>query len=148
MTSINHSAFAGAVAVATSNMTLEMKAIVFVLLVISHVPLDAIPHCHLYDFYNLRKTWKGAIVELGGGFVIIPLLIWWYAEVGSMWLCGCVFAASFMDFAEALGIKPIARISHVAHWLTKILKPWIGIVCEVIFLAGCIMSFFITICRC
>lgn len=81
MTTINHSALAGVVAVMTHDMPDTAKVVTLILLVVSHLPLDAIPHYHFYEFKRLRETWKGAVVELGGGFVLIPLLVWIFLQL-------------------------------------------------------------------
>ena len=75
MTSINHTALASAVAIVSVQQETTAKVLILVALVASHVVTDAIPHCHFYDFSKLRKTWRGAMFELGGGFVILPALV-------------------------------------------------------------------------
>ncbi len=133
MTTINHSALAGVVAVMTHDMPDTAKVVTLILLVVSHLPLDAIPHYHFYEFKRLRETWKGAVVELGGGFVLIPLLVWIFSPVDPLYLALCVFAANAFDLLIVAGVDLVKRLNHRAHWWYRFFNPTSGIICESIF---------------
>lgn len=116
MTTNNHSAMALSVALITQNATTPEKAGVLAALAVSHLVADAIPHGHYYSFAELRRTWPGAIIELGLGLVVLPLIVWYLTSTSLVWLYGCAIAASLFDFAVAAGIGIIKQLNHLVHW--------------------------------
>ena len=119
LTSLNHTGFAGFAAVGTADCSLEVKVAVVVVLALSHVLLDAIPHMHFYGYIRLKETLPGAILELGGGFIVLPALIWYFTNINPWWLYSCVLSSSLVDFLVAARIRPIVRLNEIAHWWDK-----------------------------
>ena len=56
MTTNNHTVAAVTIAILSQNADPLGKAIVLTALVLSHIPFDAIPHGHYYEFERLKKT--------------------------------------------------------------------------------------------
>lgn len=130
MTTQNHGALALTAALLAADASPTIKGLVLVGLVLSHIPADAIPHWHFYDFKVIRETGKGklgALIELGGGLFILPILFWLLTGMGWGWLgwiALCVFAASLFDFSVAfeqiIKIKlGIIWLNHKLHWWDK-----------------------------
>lgn len=119
LTTNNHSTIALSVALVTQNVDSVEKAGVLAVLILSHLPTDAIPHGHYYSFERLRQTWPGAVIELGIGLVGLPLLVWYLTSASILWLFGCVLAASLFDFGVATGSKIIDRLNTFIHWWDK-----------------------------
>ena len=120
MTTQNHTLLAGVVAVAYQDASPLTKTGVIVGLIVSHLIVDAIPHLHLYSFDDLLNSNKssklGALIELGGGLLVLPLIIGLVFNLNWLWLSCCVIAASFFDFLVAANIAPIKRLNIFAHW--------------------------------
>ncbi len=137
LTTNNHTVIAATAATISQNIDPDGKALVLLGLVISHFILDAIPHGHYYDFSKLRKTWPGAIFEVGIGLFILPIIVWHFTQINLLWLSACVISASLFDFGVGIGIPQIARLNHWAHWwngrLTELSK-WIWEISETIIL--------------
>jgi len=121
--SIGHSILAAVVAIPTNEATLPVKVAVVTGLVLSHGLLDAIPHHHFYSFAGLKvnfaKNALGAVVELGGGLLVLPYLFWHFTGVDPLWLATCVFAASLFDFLVATGNQLFDKLNHWFHWWEK-----------------------------
>lgn len=102
---------------------------------VSHLIADAIPHRHLYGFEGLLNSNKleklGALVELGGGLVILPLIIGLTFHLNWLWLGSCVIAASFFDFLVAAKIAPIKWLNYLAHWWTEKTSREVQIIFEI-----------------
>lgn len=132
MTTPNHTAIAGTVAILTTNSPLLLKISIIVGLVLSHIFLDLIPHLHYGDFEKFKEQRLRVSIELGLGLIIV-FVIWQITHINLLWLVGCAFAANLFDFITAGHIflknqKPsiitralafIARINHLAHWWKK-----------------------------
>lgn len=118
----NHTLMASAVAIIASDKmpanenSITWKIIVLLCLLLSHAPMDAIVHWHWYKFSEIKKKPFGAIVELGGGLILIPYLVWLTTGIDPVWLMLCVVAASGFDFLVATGIKVFYDFNHWLHW--------------------------------
>ena len=115
MTTQSHTMLALAVAIPTDSSAWPIKAITLVGLALSHIPADRLPHYHFYDFSHLKKTWRGAVLELGGGLIVLPLIVWQLTHINPWWLMACVMAASLFDFMVATKIKVVIKMNHWAH---------------------------------
>lgn len=115
MTTPSHTLLALAVAIPTDSCSWPVKAITLVGLTLSHLPTDMFPHYHLYGFGKLKKNWFGAILELGGGLIILPLVVWQLAHIDPWWLIACMVAASLFDFLVAAKIPVVVKLNHWAH---------------------------------
>lgn len=116
MTTPGHSLIAATTAILTVHSPLWVKIIVIIALILSHPLVDAIPHYHLYNFSRLPKRWPLALIELGTGLILIPLVVWMITGINPLWLGACVLASSAFDFMVAARIKPIHDLNHWFHW--------------------------------
>jgi len=119
MTSINHTAVAGIVAVSASGQPLLTKLIIILALFVSHFFLDAVPHSHFYCFKRLPHKELGAAFELGVGFIVLPWLIWHFSGVNFVWLYSCVLSANLFDFLVDFKIKRFIKLNDRAHYWSK-----------------------------
>lgn len=115
MTTQNHTAVASIVAITGNDSPIFIKVLLVIGLILSHLLVDAIPHQHFYD-YTKPETWPGAIIELGGGMLILTCLVWLLTSINPIWLITCVIAASLVDFLVIAGIKSIKKINHDVHY--------------------------------
>lgn len=115
MTTSSHAMLALAVAIPVESYAWPVKVIALVSLAISHLPTDMLPHYHLYDFGRLNKTWRGAIIELSCGLVLVPLIVWQLVHIDPWWLVACVVAASLFDFLVVAKIALVIKLNHWAH---------------------------------
>lgn len=123
MTTQNHTAIGAGAALLAANQPTDVKIWILVGLVLSHIIADLIPHLHFYSFEDLKKNFNknafGAGIELGGGLVVIPLIVYFLTNIDLSWLMLCVFASSAFDFAVAAKIQPIIELNEMAHWWKK-----------------------------
>lgn len=135
MTTQNHTLLAGVAAVAYQDAPSLTKTGVIVGLIVSHLIVDAIPHRHLYSFDDLPSSNKlsklGALVELGGGLLVLTLIIGLVFNLDWLWLSCCVIAASLFDFLVAANIAPIKRLNIFAHWWTEKTSRKVQIIFEI-----------------
>ena len=126
MTTINHTAVAGIVAMAVVNEEISVKVVAVLLLALSHLVFDAIPHEHFYKFEQLRETFLGAIIELGVGLLILPVLVWHFTGIDPIWLAICVISSSLVDFLVVAKISAVGRLNMWAHWWDgKVSRFWV-----------------------
>jgi len=104
------------VAILTPDASCGWKILILLVLALSHLPADALPHLHYYSFTELKKGLLGALVELGGGLIVLPLAVLLLTHLEWWWLAACVLAASLFDFLVAAKIKLITHLNHRAHW--------------------------------
>lgn len=115
----------GIVAVGTADLSDHWKGLIVLALVLSYLACDMIPHKHLWDRDQLKKTWKGAAAELVMGLIALPLFIWYFAQIDFWWLIICVVAANLLElgvaaekFGQYIGINLnfISKINHAVHF--------------------------------
>jgi len=122
----NHTLTAVAVALLVQDQPLAIKVAVGVALVLSHPFFDGIPHLHLYNAERLKEKEHqlGALIELGGGLIFIPLMMVWLCGINPWLILSYVAAASAFDalvviekFLVADAKKRwIKKINHLAHF--------------------------------
>lgn len=124
MTTLNHTLLAAVVAIPTDHVNWPIKAVVLIGLVISHIPADILPHKHFYEESKLKEMIGGALLELTGGLIFLPILIWRWTHINFGWLMACVIAASLIDILIAAGkfspviavkVRGVIKLNHWAH---------------------------------
>jgi hypothetical protein len=122
LTTYDHTGVAAIALVLSQNSPLEVKLLVCGGLALSHLPLDAIPHRHWYGFERLkfsRKDQLGALVELVGGLVVLPILLSVYCHLNFIWLMLYALSASALDCLVGLNIGWAKKINLVVHFWEK-----------------------------
>lgn len=139
MTTPNHTAVAILVFIVTRDCSPETKVVAALGLIVGHLALDLIPHYH-YAFPDELRTpqgrhkWWRAVIEVGGGGIIIPLLISWAFKLSvneTYWLFLMAWSASVFD-ALSLVVPQFDRFTaNVLHFWEKTMTVGRRIVWEV-----------------
>lgn len=120
-----HSCIALTAAYLSASASPQVQLWVWICLVLSHIPSDAIPHWHAYDFKKMKRTGEGklgALIELGGGMILLPVVFCLLTGLNPVWAGACVFAANMFDFG--VGFEQVTKINFGIDWLNHKLHWW------------------------
>lgn len=105
-------------AVLTQESSFTLKLAACAALAISHVPADALPHQHWYSFEKMNENIfqkLGALVELFGGLLILPITLGVIFGLNMFWLGVYVISASLLDVLIGLKIQWAIYLNHQVH---------------------------------
>lgn len=153
MTSYNHTGLAICALLLTKDAPIDIKLATCAGLALSHLVADAIPHCHWYDFKKIltsKKDLLGAIVELGGGMLVMPILFSIFFHLNIWWMMLYTLSASALDILvgfDAIGTFKLAwasEINRIVHWWENTLDNVDATVFEVFQTIIIFLSVFLT----
>ena len=129
MTTYNHTLMATSLAILVQESNPTVKLAAGIGLLISHPLLDCLPHRHWFD--QIKRGIKeifGAIVEVFGGLIILPIGLLYFFHLHPVLLGLYIIAASGFDFLMVLmGQTIVSKINHRAHFWEKYTSKFVQI---------------------